>query len=269
VTVEAVILRYQQRYGALRAATVRRVEAAWRQFGGLDDAAADRFVAAVVPIVETAEVSTARLLAAYLQALAVQATGSSPNLTIDPAAVSGEVLRGVPTDEVYRRPVVTARKASSDGHPLDVALRIAGHRATATADIDVSLAQRAATVHALNQDDRVRFYRRVLTGRSCMFCATASTQRYHGSDLMPLHGRCDCGVAPIYGDTDPGQVINRQVLAQLKANGKGYWKQRGFVDANGDPIPPDTAPIAIRQHGELGPTLVDRHDHFDGPSVAA
>jgi hypothetical protein len=88
VTVEAVILRYQQRYGALRAATVRRVEAAWRQFGGLDDAAADRFVAAVVPIVETAEVSTARLLAAYLQALAVQATGSSPNLTIDPAAVS-------------------------------------------------------------------------------------------------------------------------------------------------------------------------------------
>lgn len=269
MSAEAVILRYQQRYGVLRAQTVQRVEAAWQRFGGLDDAAADRFVAAVVPIVETAEVSTARLLAAYLQALSGQATGSSPTLTVDPAAVSGEVLRGVPTDEVYRRPVVTARKAASEGHPLDVALKIAGNRARVTADIDVSLAQRAATVHALAQDDRVRFYRRVLTGKSCMFCATASTQRYRGSDLMPLHGRCDCAVAPIYGDTDPGHVINGQVLGKLKANGKGYWKQRGFVDANGDPIPPDAAPIAIRQHGELGPQLVDRHEHFDGPSVAA
>lgn len=269
MTVEAVILRYQARYGLLRSATVQRVEAAWRQFGGLDDAAGERFVAAVVPIVETAEVSTARLLAAYLQALAVHATGSSPSLTVDPGAVSGEALRGVPTDEVYRRPVVTARKAVSDGNPLDIALQIAGRRAGVTADIDVALAQRAATVHALAQDDRVRFYRRVLTGKSCMFCATASTQRYHGSDLMPLHGRCDCAVAPIYGDTDPGHVINSQVLGKLKANGKGYWKQRGFVDADGNPIPPDTAPIAIRQHGELGPQLVDRHEHFDGPSVAA
>jgi hypothetical protein len=122
----------------------------------------------------------------------------------------------------------------------------------------------------LEQDDRIHFYRRVLTGRSCMFCATASTQRYRGSDLMPLHGRCDCAVAPIFGDEDPGQVINHQVLSKLKAKGPGYWKERGFVDANGDPIEPGReGPVAVRQHGELGPTLVDRHDHFDGPSVAA
>jgi hypothetical protein len=270
VTVGAVILRYQQRYGALRASTVAQVEDAWRRFGGLDDAAGERFVAAVVPIVGTAQATTANLLAAYLRALSMQATGEAPNYTIDPAAVTGEALRGVPPDEVYRRPVVTARAAVSNGNALDVALRIAQRRAGITADIDVALAQRAATVHVLEQDDRIHFYRRVLTGRSCMFCATASTQRYRGSDLMPLHGRCDCAVAPIFGDEDPGQVINHQVLSKLKAKGPGYWKERGFVDANGDPIEPGReGPVAVRQHGELGPTLVDRHDHFDGPSVAA
>ncbi len=47
----------------------------------------------------------------------------------------------------------------------------------------------------------------------------ASTQRYNSDNLMPLHTFCDCGVAPITGDVDPGRVVNEQLLRQLKESG--------------------------------------------------
>ena len=125
---------------------------------------------------------------------------------------------------------------------------------------------------------RFTAHRRVLTGRSCMFCATASTQRYRVDQLMPLHNHCDCAVAPIIGDADPGQIINHDLLGSLKkAGGSKYWKQRGLVDIDQDGNflvagPGGTSrvlQVAERQHGELGPVLVDRHDDFTSPADIA
>lgn len=135
-------------------------------------------------------------------------------------------------------------------------------------------------------------YRRVLTGKSCMFCAAASTQIYGlpglrreklndsnsvllangrrrrvipqarqygpASGLMPLHAHCDCSVAPVFIGWDPAYSLNAQVLSNLKSQGKGYWKQRGFVDNDGNPLDPTAVPDALGasvDHPEVGPVL--------------
>lgn len=101
-------------------------------------------------------------------------------------------------------------------------------------------------------------YRRVLTGKSCMFCAAASTRVYSRGDLMPLHAHCDCSVAPVFVGADPSFALNSQVLSNLQSQGKGYWKQRGFVDNDGNPLDPTAVPDALGasvDHPEVGPVL--------------
>ena len=159
---------------------------------------------------------------------------------------------------------------------MDEGLRRAGGVAESAASTGVMLANREAAVQgfvavAAETGERVVGYRRVLTGASCAFCAAASTRRYRSEDLMPLHDHCDCDVAPIIGDRDPGNVINRDVLAELKGRGPEYWKSKGFVGDDGKPIDPaaavenDDVPVGVAEHGELGPVLVDPADQFTGP----
>lgn len=67
---------------------------------------------------------------------------------------------------------------------------------------------------------RVVGYRRVLTGKSCSWCARVSTQRYLTADSADFgHPRCDCTVIPIVGTRDPGQVLNRDLLDALDVSG--------------------------------------------------
>jgi hypothetical protein len=101
-------------------------------------------------------------------------------------------------------------------------------------------------------------YRRVLTGKSCMFCAAAATKVYGRGDLAPLHAHCDCSVTPVFLGADVGLDLNRQVLDNLKAQGKGYWKQRGFVDNDGNPIDPTEIPADAGRtvlNPEVGPVF--------------
>lgn len=70
--------------------------------------------------------------------------------------------------------------------------------------------------------DDVVGWRRVLVGPSCEWCALVSTQRYRSAESADFgHAKCDCTVAPIVGDADPGRVINRPLLRELKARGVG------------------------------------------------
>lgn len=131
-----------------------------------------------------------------------------------------------------------------------------------TADVDTQLDDLAeARQEALNasvEPRQIVGYRRVLTGRSCMFCAAAATRIYSRGDLMPLHAHCDCSVAPVLLGSDPAFDLNRQVLDNLKAQGKGYWKRRGFVDNDGNPLDPTDVPNALGSsvdHPEVGPVL--------------
>jgi hypothetical protein len=244
--------------------------ALWGSLGGLSDEEAARFAARAVPIVAGAQVATAALVAAYIATLTRLATGEAAVAAIARAAVTG--ARGVAAAEVYQRPIVAARVAISEGKSFLEAMSAGQQRVEQLAGTDVALAQREATVQAVSADERIFGYRRVLTGRSCAFCATASTQRYHGRQLMPLHSFCDCGVAPIFASSDPGHIINRPLLRNLKDAAKedgrkDYWAARHVtVDEDGTVNLPK---IAVRQHGELGPVLTHAGDHFTGPADLA
>jgi hypothetical protein len=273
VTPEDVVARYQTLYGTLREATVTRMVALWGSLGGLSDEESARFVARAVPVISGAQMATAALVAAFIATLTRLETGEATTAAaIVRADVTTEALRGVAADEVYHRPIVAARVAISEGKSFLEAMSAGQQRVAQLAGTDVALAQREATVQAIGADERIFGYRRVLTGKSCAFCATASTQRYHRKQLMPLHSFCDCGVAPIFASSDPGQVINRPLLRDLKTAAKqdgqkDYWAARHVtVDEDGTVNLPK---IAVRKHGELGPVLTHAGDRFTGPADLA
>lgn len=314
----AVITAYSTVYNRLRLLAGAQIGQLWDQIGGLDDAALERFVARAVPMMQGAETAAARLTTGYLTALRRAELGSAPSVSLDLRGIIGANLRnGVSPAEVFARPTITARTAISQGKDFLEAVGLARQRATELAETNIILTQRATTVAMGHTDKRVVGYRRVLTGSSCTLCATASTQRYHRGQLHPIHSHCDCGVAEIYGHSDPGHVINSNLLAQLKGKTttEGVVRSKGLIAAQKNAskantrireirtqLPSETDPgrrarledrlnaweerkrtadtaiaahqpapndaFAVHIHGELGPVLTVKGQHFDGPSVA-
>lgn len=221
----ALVEAYTRRYNRLRVATGAAVGRIWDQYAGLDDTSAERFTSSAASAVMAAQAATGAQVDGYLSTFI-----GTTALGINPAAITGAALRaGVDPVEVYHRSVVEARVAISEGKSYDEAMGSGRERAVLTAITDIALAQRAT----IAMDSRVVGYRRVLRGSSCALCGVASTQRYHRGDLMPIHGRCDCGVAPIIGSSDPGRVINRPLLDDLKKRGEvdRISKQRALPKA--------------------------------------
>ena len=153
------------------------------------------------------------------------------------------------------------------------AVKQGGYRARILAQTDVQLARRQASLFARRANDTIVGYIRVLTGaESCGLCYVASTQRYRKNDLNPIHPGCDCGELPIYGDTDPGQVIDQYNLDRIHesfqrrfgvdepaARDLGIGK---FVEYKDGVRQADFTLVSIREHGELGPVLTRRNENF-------
>lgn len=264
---------YAQRYNRLRLAAGVAMGRTWDGVAGLDDTAADRFAVMAADLSLNAQTQTAAALDGYIATMTGMVDGEGTVLGFDPATVTGAAVRnGTDPVDVYRRGIVTARVGISEGLPFAAAMRAGRDRVVSAVETDVALTQRAAMSQAASRNDRIVGYRRVLSGTSCALCATASTQRYHSEALMPIHNHCDCGVAPIIGDRDPGHIINQPLLKDLKAAGRAtgdpaYWESRRLtVDADGTVRLPD---VAVRAHGELGPVLTRAGDDFTGESDIA
>lgn len=264
--------------------TAELVGQAWDTYAGFDDVAAAQFEAAADVLITTAKQQTSTLAVAYMNAND-RLAGFTPAGLVP---VVPEIRNGIPTTEVYHRSIVEARRRVAGGMDPVEALAAGRSRAVSTARTDVILANKAEIARGGEIRPHVVGYRRVLTGKSCAFCATASTQRYRSADLMPIHPSCDCDVGEIIGRDDPGQVINRDLLDQLKGTADGgrpdYWNGPYLVDEDGtvrlrevktitgpDGKPllgPNGAPlrkveagrplrVETVEHGELGPTLTD------------
>lgn len=124
---------------------------------------------------------------------------------------------------------------------------------------DIALAQREA-MHGTLRNAGVLYYRRIVhpelsrTG-SCGLCIVASTRVYRIEDLMPLHDRCRCSVAPVrQGEDDPGRSLNRSELDRLYEEAGGNSAQEL-----------NRVRVTTEQHGELGPILVRQQE--DGQDV--
>lgn len=255
----AFAAQYTRVTGLIRERILTFVTAAFDALPGYRDADADAFVERVLPVVIGAQQQMGSLTDAYLTQLVADMLGT----TATAAGVAlPEDLRGVPPEEVYRRPFVTAWTALSQGKTFTEAVGEARNRLLSITETDVQLARTHAARQTMTRAG-ARFYRRRLSGaKNCALCVIASTQRYRVADLMPIHPGCHCEPEPLPGDRDPGQVINEQLLREAHdAVAKGV----GASDAGGRT--PDYRNVIItREHGEIGPLLAVRRQRFTGPS---
>lgn len=186
------------------------------------------------------------------------------------ALTTAELRNGADTRTVYTRPFVELRTALSKGKSLTEAVEAGAQRAQSLAETEIQLARRGAGFFAREGNSNIVGYLRVLSGlENCALCYVASTQRYTKSDLLPIHPGCDCGEEPIYGNSDPGQVIDQELLDSTH---QAIDDRFGEFDYGADPDSYRKA-IVIREHGELGPVLTIKGQHFtsaaDLPQVSA
>jgi len=98
---------------------------------------------------------------------------------------------------------------------------------------------------------------------SCGLCIVASDRIYGRGDLMPLHGRCHCLVAPIVGDVDPGRELNGDDLSALYKGAAVAGRQ-----SSTDGRDLKKVRVQVNEHGELGPVLVRQGASFVSPDEA-
>lgn len=179
------------------------------------------------------------------------------------SALNPSALRGgqVGAEEIYTRGFVTARIALSNGKPIDQALNEGAARIFNIARTDLQLAKTQTGLFVRGGNSNIVGYARTLSGsENCGLCYVASTQRYHKKDLLPIHPGCDCGEMPIYGNQDPGQVIDE---ANLEATHEAIATRFGASARDAREI--DYRLITIEQHGEIGPMLTVKGHKFTGP----
>ena len=248
---------YQQRLRQVSLAAETATVTAWDSLGEWRDPQVPEFTAQAATVDAAARGLIVSTTDAYLAEFVAAATDSAPTLHgLDP----DRYTRGVPDADVWGRPFVHAWTKVSEGASWSEAVRFGRQMAAQIAATNVQVAARGAARDWMEGEPRVVGYRRVLGGgKSCDLCIVASTQRYHRSDLMPIHHSCRCAVEPIVGTGDPSQVVGRQTLEFVKANADGYT--RAALRRSGRDIA-DLPQVKVVDHGELGPLLWDRSHSF-------
>lgn len=250
------------------------VRARWNAMPAWRDQNITALLNDILPAVASAERAMVDQTVAYLAATDAVSTGAAfrPR-PADYREFTGSALRGVDPDEVFRRPQMVLNYQLSKGKPLAAAVEAGANRLGSLATTNVQLAK-TRTVAKRGTTD---FYRRVLTGNeNCALCVIASTQRYRMGGLAPIHPGCDCDWETLSGQ--PAQVIDRALLDHTHAEiaekfaDSDLWAQDLGIDkrdAKDRPLSDYTDLITTRQHGELGPVLAWRKDHFRGPAETA
>jgi len=236
----------------------------WRALTGWRDGDVGPFLDQILPLINAGMSQHAALTDAYLSLMLTDQTGKSHPPTGVPPLTN---IRGVPEADVYTRPFKTTRAAIGEGLDLQAAAKLGLERLTDITLSDLQLARRK-TSHDILSRSGVAGYRRVISGaENCGMCLVASTQRYHRGDLLPIHPGCDCGVAPISGTSDPGQIIDAERLegthAAIAERFGPEAADRGARNIDYRKV------VVVQEHGELGPVLTVKGQHFTSASSVA
>jgi len=253
-------------------------------FRGLDNWRDEDFEK-LLPLIENtlsgAKLQSARLQTEFYKQMAELRNEAFRQPTVRRRDLSTESLRnGTSTREAYRRPFIEVYTAIAANKSISEAIEQGARRMQSLASTDVQLARRNAGLLARNGNGNIVGYVRTLTGaENCALCTIASTQRYTRGDLMPIHPGCDCGEMPIYGNEDPGQVIDEVRLDQtydsieqeLQLNPDFGARDAGLgkvinSPTEGQKLADYTEIVVTSEHGEYGPTLRWRDQSFTGPS---
>lgn len=260
---------YQQAVEQVRNRLLKAANRLWFSMGAYRDSDIDRLVALVVPHVQAGQIQVANLTEAYFQAVGARAG-------IDVQYVTGG--RGVPADDVYRRPATAVYTALSNDKPMALAVEEGANRLGALIATDLQMAKVRQAQRSL-QSAGITAFIRVLTGNeNCALCVIASTQRYWTGELSPIHPGCDCSVDQLPPGFDPEQqIINNDLLElthatieqKLGATDRGA-RDLGLGKLVGDkPVSDYTDLIVMRTHGEYGPTLSWRDEKFTSKAQIA
>lgn len=218
-----------------------------------------RYVDAISPALANYKKDMATYTTSFYSQIAELSGERFTSPVIRASDLTTQVLRnGVTDDTVLARPFKEMWTSLSKGNDMDTALDAGARRAVDLARTDVQLARRNAGLASRGANDRIVGYLRTLSGsENCALCYVASTQRYRKADLLPIHPGCDCGEMPIYGQDDPGQVIDQ---IRLDASHQAVEQRFGISDPGARAI--DYRAITIQDHGELGPVLTVKGDRF-------
>jgi len=238
---------------------------AFQNLGSWRDEDIQRYLRQIGPALTGVKREAAKSTLAFYQEIANVTGQDFTQPLITASDIATQTLRnGVDTSVVYRRPFVDMRTALANGSTMTDAIQSGARRANYLASTEVQLARRNAGLKARSANDNIVGYVRTLTGlENCALCYVASTQRYTRGELMPIHPGCDCGEMPIYGDQDPGQVIDD---IRLEAAHENIKKRFGITDRGGREI--DFRKIKITEHGEMGPMLTVRGNKFTNQAQA-
>ncbi len=248
---------------AVSAKSIRdRVEAyALAQWGAGEYRDADmvRFLNRVVPVIKAGGTQMSALTDSYLARALTLMTGTPTRAR---GAIDTATLRGVPADEVYKRPFQTVWTKLSEQRPLDAAVGAGKARLVDIVRTDMQLAKTRTSQSVLSRDDRVRGFSRDVTGvKTCALCYVASTQIYSRGDLMPIHPGCSCGISPV---TNSSPFDSQAASDRLESVHNAVNNELGVSDRGGRA--PDYRKLVVtREHGEYGPTLVQASQRFTGP----
>lgn len=161
----------------------------------------ERAVATLVPLVEAGQAQTVALVSGYMTAKATAAGEPVATRGLERELYTIAALRGLSAAEVYERPFGALGGQLAQG--AEFAQAFASSRASLDRLVrtDLQLAQTHAARDWMAGEERVVGYRRVLgPGKNCSLCISASTRTYFKADLLPIHERCGCSVAPLFGD---------------------------------------------------------------------
>ncbi len=246
----------QSRLDATYVAQVKTIRARVEQFalarfgaGEYRDADLDRFVMQVVPVVLAGRRQVSALTDAYLsRKLGVRSLGP----------IDTDLLRGVAASTVYTRPFVTVWTKLAKGLTFEAAVAAGAARLTDLTLTDLQLAKTHTTQTVYRSAGVSRYVRTLSGSKSCALCYVASTQTYSTDDLLPIHPGCDCGTDVAPDDFDGTE--------QLAATHEAVEDRLGVSDS-GARAPDYRKQLIVREHGELGPVLAVRGQHFQGRSV--
>lgn len=261
VQQQRIIDRYASLQQQVRGGVIEALAQLWQGLTSWRDADAQAFAAQAAQLVAGGQRAVASLTDVYLATLLADMVGGDvAPVGVDPGLVAGG-LRGVDPQQVYQRPFEQVWTELGKGKPLTEAVAAGERRARLLGETDLQLAKTHTAREVMSSREDIVAYRRVLNGAgNCGLCVISSTQRYHKRDLLPIHPGCDCGVAPVIGREDPGQVIDQALLDEAHA---AIEERFGTFDAGGR-APDYRKVLLVREHGELGPVLTVRSHKFTG-----
>jgi len=257
----------------------RQLRRLWLPVNPYDRTALAEFVAQAAVILQTGQTATARAAAAgvsnQVSSLGIALT-AMPSNPVDVRSPAIRIIEGVArlsskavmveygganrrvtdysNEAIMQRPAAVYRYAVSQGATETMARQESLSRLEKLTDDNMMLAQRLAEMEALNQahdlDQTITGYRRVVhpelsRGGACGMCIVASDRKYYITDLKPIHARCNCTVAAITTDFDPGEQANSVDLSRFYeeagSNYSQYLKKTRYQ---------------VDQHGEFAAVLV-------------